>query len=131
MLPDISDVGSIGVTQSYLDETEKDKKDGYTYIELNSAKYKDVFNPSYALTDDAKAIILSDLKKAHSVFVEEVAENRNLDLEHLAKIANGLTFVGEDALLYGLIDEIGDIASATKYIEDQIGEKAEICWYGN
>ena len=125
----ISDVGGIGITFSYLDQSSKDTKDGYKYIELTSAKYKDLGNPSKPLTAEEKAIVLADLEKAHNVFVEEVAQNRNLKIEDVAKLANGLTFVGLDALKYGLIDEIGDTISATKYIEDQIGEKADICWY--
>ena len=45
------------------------------------------------------------------------------------KLANGLTYIGTDALSYGLIDAIGDMTSATKYLEEQIGEKVEFCWY--
>ncbi|MEX0910330.1 MAG: S49 family peptidase [Candidatus Paceibacterota bacterium] len=125
----ISDVGSIGITSSYLDQSSKDIKDGYKYIELSSAKHKNLGNPSRPITAEEKAIVLADLKKAHDVFVEEVATNRNLKIADVAKLANGLTFIGIDALKYGLIDEIGDIITATKYIEEQIGEKAEICWY--
>lgn len=125
----ISDVGGIGVTQSYLDQTAKDTKDGYKYIELTSAKYKDLGDSSRPITSEEKDIVFADLKKVHNIFVEEVAQNRNLKIADVNEIANGLTFVGTDALKYGLIDEIGDIVSATKYIENQIGEKAEICWY--
>ncbi len=125
----ISDVGSIGVTVSYLDESNKNIKEGYTYNELSSAKYKNTGDPSRPLTTEERAIILSDLKKAHNVFVQDVATNRKLEISDVEKLANGLTFVGEDALKYGLIDEIGDFISATKYIEEQIGEKPEICWY--
>ncbi len=125
----ISDVGGIGITSSYLDQSSKDAKDGYKYIELTSAKYKDLGDPSKPLVAEEKAILLADLKKAHNVFVEEVAQNRNLEVANVSKIANGLTFVGLDALNYGLIDEIGDMTSAIKYLEEQIGEKVEFCWY--
>ena len=124
----ISDVGSIGVTASYLDESNKNAKDGYTFVELSSARYKDTGDPSKRLTQEEREILMSDLKKAHDVFVQDVATNRNLEVSAVQKLANGLTFIGEDALSYGLIDEIGDVASATKYLEEKIGEKAELCW---
>ena len=125
----ISSVGSIGVTQSYLDETAKDAKDGYKYIELTSVPYKDLGSPSRPITEEEKVIVIADLVKDHKVFVSEVAQNRNLKVEDVAKLANGLSYEGMDALKYGLIDGIGDMTTATKYIEDQIGEKADICWY--
>ena len=125
----ISDVGSIAITASYLDETNKIAKEGYQYTELSSGKYKDLGDIGRPLTAEERAIVLSDLRKAHDVFVEAVAINRNLEKSEVEKLANGLTYVGTDALGYGLIDEIGDINTATKYLEEQIGEKVELCWY--
>ncbi|OHA95748.1 MAG: hypothetical protein A3C70_03190 [Candidatus Zambryskibacteria bacterium RIFCSPHIGHO2_02_FULL_43_14] len=125
----ISDVGSIAITASYLDETNKITKEGYEYTELSSGKYKDLGDTGRPLTAEERSIVLSDLRKAHEVFVQAVATNRNLEIGEVEKLANGLTYVGIDALGYGLIDEIGDIATATKYLEEQIGEKVELCWY--
>ena len=125
----ISDVGSIAITASYLDETNKIAKEGYQYTELSSGKYKDLGDTGRPLTAEERAIVLSDLRKAHDVFVQVVATNRNLEKSEVEKLANGLTYVGTDALSYGLIDEIGDIATATKYLEEQIREKVELCWY--
>lgn len=125
----ISDVGSIAITASYLDETKKIESEGYQYTELSSGKYKDLGDPNRPLTAEERTIVLSDLRKAHDVFVQAVATNRNLEKSEVEKLANGLTYIGTDALSYGLIDEIGDLASATKYLEEQIGEKIELCWY--
>lgn len=125
----ISDVGSIAITASYLDESNKIAKEGYQYTELSSGKYKDLGDTGRPLTTEEKAIVLSDLRKNHEVFVQAVADNRGLEKSDVEKLANGLTYVGTDALSYGLIDEIGDMTSATKYLEEQIGEKVELCWY--
>ncbi len=124
----LSDVGSIGVTSSYLDESQVKQKEGYRFIELASGKYKDVWNPEKPITEEDKAIIMEGILKMHDIFVKQVATNRNLDLEEVKKLANGLSYIGEDALKLGLIDEIGDMSTATKYLESQIGEEAEICW---
>ena len=125
----ISDVGGIGVTMSYLDESIKNLREGRTYVELTSALYKDLGNTDRPITASERAIFLADLKKVHEVFVDDVALNRGLDRSKVAKLANGLTYVGVDALEHGLIDEIGDLAKATSYLEEQIGEKPEFCWY--
>lgn len=125
----ISEVGSIGITASYLDESIKNVRDGYTYVELSSTPYKDLGDPSRPLTATEKAIVLADLKKMHDVFVDDVVVNRSLERSDVEKLANGLTYLGTDALGHGLIDEIGDMITATKNIEEQIGEKVELCWY--
>lgn len=125
----ISDVGGIGVTASYLDESRKNVQDGYTYVELTSTPYKDVGDPSRPLTAAEKALVISDLKKIHEVFVDDVAANRNIERGEVAKLANGLTVIGTDALQYKLIDELGDFADATDYISKQIGEPVSLCWY--
>lgn len=125
----VSDVGSIGVTASYLDESRKDAQEGYSYVELTSAPHKDAGVPNRPLTAVEKAAITSDLKKIHEVFVDDVAANRNLEREKVAQLANGLTYLGVDALEYGLIDKLGDFTAATDYISEQIGEPVELCWY--
>jgi protease-4 len=125
----ISDVGGIGVTASYLDESVKNTREGYTRVELSSAQYKDVGDPTRSLTIAEKELILADIKKMHDVFVDDVAINRNLERDIVSGFANGLTYVGIDALEMGLIDEIGDITIATRYIEEQIEDWVETCWY--
>jgi signal peptide peptidase SppA len=125
----ISDVGSIGVTASYLDETRKNVQEGYTLVELASAPHKDAGSPNRPLTTVEKEAVLSDLKKIHEVFVDDVVANRNLEREKVAQLANGLTYLGVDALEYGLIDKLGDFTAATDYISEQISEPVDLCWY--
>jgi len=125
----ISDVGGLGVTASYLDETQKNLKEGYTYVELTSAPHKDAGVPNRPLTAVEKAAVLSDLKKIHEAFVDAVSENRNIERSKVAQLANGLTVLGSDALEYRLVDNIGDLTTATDYISEQIGEEAVLCWY--
>ena len=46
-------------------------------------------------------------------FIELVSSGRNLDSEYVSNIAQGKVWTGEDALRYGLIDELGDLKDAT------------------
>jgi ClpP class serine protease len=58
-----------------------------------------------------------------------VATNRGLERAKVAELANGLSYVGTDALELGLIDELGDLSTAREHLENVIGEKVELCWY--
>ena len=123
-----SDVGSIGVTQSYLQNTDKNKKDGYTYIDLSSGKYKDTGSPDRAITEDEKQMIMRDIKIGLDYFIQIVAKNRNLDIEKVKKLADGSTVMGETALKDGLIDKIGLLPDVENFLTEKMGTEAKICW---
>lgn len=124
----LSDIGSIGVTMSYLDNTQKNKKDGLTYNSLSTGKFKDYGSPDKPLTEEEKKLIMRDLETTHNIFIKAVAENRNLPIEKVKLLADGSSMPGEMALENGLIDRIGDYYDAQIYLNESIGEKAEICW---
>ena len=123
-----SDVGSIGITSSYLDNVAKNKKDGNAYVELVAGKYKDAGSPDRPLSDEEKGLFQRDLNIIHQNFIADVAVNRDIPLADVKKIADGSSVLGEQAKVLKLIDEIGDLRDAEKYLEDKIGEKPEVCW---
>jgi protease-4 len=123
-----SDVGSIGITMSYLQNVKKNKKDGLEYIQLSSGKFKDSGSPDKAITDEEKSIFQRDLKILYENFIKAVSLNRNIPIEKVRAIADGSSVLGEKAKELGLIDEIGGYNEARKYIEEKIGEKVEVCW---
>lgn len=115
-----SDIGSIGVTMSYLDNSAKNAEDGLRYVSLTSAKFKDYGNPDKPLTADERMLLERDLKIYHSQFVREVAENRNLSIEQVAKLADGSSMPGTLALENRLIDELGDKETARAWFAAQL-----------
>lgn len=119
-----SDVGSIGVTASYLEEISKDKK----YIQLSSGKFKDTGSPEKPITEEEKQLIMRDIKITYENFMEAVAANRNIPIEQVQTIADGSSVLGEKAKELKLVDQIGGWNEAENYIEQQIGEKPELCW---
>ncbi len=124
----ISDVGSIGVTMSYLQNTEQNKMNGLTYIDLSSGKYKDSGNPDRPLTDDEKQLFMRDVNISYEYFVSLVAQNRNLSIEKVRKLADGSSVMGEQALKDGLIDKIGLLPDVESFLTEKIGAPAKICW---
>jgi protease-4 len=71
---------------------------------------------------------MRDIKISHENFVNIVAENRNLTLEAVRKLADGSSVMGEQAIKDGLIDEIGSLPDVESYLTEKLGGKANICW---
>lgn len=115
-----SDIGSIGITMSYLDNTSKNNKDGLRYIPLTSAQFKDYGNPDKPLTLAERTLIERDLKIYHEQFVKEVAENRDLPPEQVAKLADGSSMPGALALENKLIDALGDQETVRAWFAEQL-----------
>ena len=123
-----SDVGGIGVTQSYLDNVSKNQKEGYNFVQLNAGKYKDIGNPDKPLTEEERVLLIRDLNIVYQNFIKDVSVNRGIPLEDVKKIADGSSVMGETAKALHLIDEIGSITEVEKYLSEKIGEEVEICW---
>ena len=115
-----SDIGSIGITMSYLENTAKNIKDGLQYIPLASAQFKDYGDPDKPLTYAERILLERDLKIYHEQFVKEVAENRNLPIEQVAKLADGSSMPGVLALENKLIDALGDQETARAWFAERL-----------
>jgi len=124
----LSYIGSIGTTGSYLDYAEQNRKNGLTFNQLSTGKYKDAGDPDKPLTWDEKTLLMRDINKLTEYFINDVAENRNLDVKKVRELADGSSMLGEMALENGLIDKIGGLPEVRQYVEEKIGEKTEICW---
>lgn len=122
----MSDIGSIGVTQSYVETAGEIAKDGKKYVQLSAGKYKDMGDPDRPLTDEERAIVMRDLNATHAAFIELVAKNRNLPVEDVKKLADGSSMLGEMALQNKLIDAIGDEDTAMDWFRDKVGKNAEV-----
>lgn len=116
----ISDVGSIGITMSYLDNVAQNEKDGHHYVALTSAPLKDMGNPNRTLTAEERARFERDLQLVHDQFVKEVAGNRKLPIEDVQKLADGSAMTGTLALEHKLVDELGNQESARAWFAKKL-----------
>mgnify|MGYP001371861258 CR=1 FL=1 len=125
-----SQVGSIAVNGSYLDNTKNNEQNGYTFNNLSTGEFKNTPSPDKSLTESEKNLIMRDLQATHELFVNVVAKNRNLNVNDVKKIANGWAYNGNEALELGLVDEIGNLDSVKEYIEKNIldNQQIDICW---
>ncbi len=115
-----SDIGSIGVTMSYLDNSQKNSDEGIIYQQLSAGKFKNTGDPDRPLTEEEKELLMRDVNLMQEAFIRNVATNRNLDIEKVKKLADGSTMMGVAAKENGLIDEIGDANSAQSWLNDKI-----------
>ncbi len=116
----LSDVGGIGITMSYLENWEKNAWEGFRFVSLVSAPLKDYGNPDKPLTYAERTLIERDLKIYHEQFVKEVAENRDLPVEQVAKLADGSSMPGSLALEKKLIDALGDQETARAWFAKEL-----------
>lgn len=126
----MSDVGSIGVTMSYLEESEKLAEEGITYVELNSGTFKDIGSPYKPLTDEERTLLETQLTEIHEYFVSLISQYRELDTEKVKTLADGSTLTGTGARDAGLVDELGGRAKVKELIATDIGltpEEVSFC----
>jgi len=123
-----SDVGSIGITMSYLDNVKQNQEEGLTYNQISFGKFKDAGDPNKPLTNEEKQLFVRDAEIIYENFIQAVVENRGLDIEKVRKLADGSSMLGEMALQNGLIDQIGGMSEVKEYLKEKIGEDIEVCW---
>jgi len=117
---EFSDVGSIGVTQSYVDNSQKNIQDGLTFNQLSVGQFKDTLNPDKPLTPEEKTLVMRDVNILYQDFIQKVADNRKLAVDKVKQLADGSTMLGVQAKDNGLIDEIGDINSAKVWLKSKM-----------
>ena len=120
-----ADVGSIGVTMSYLDYSKQNAKEGIEYVSLSSGKFKDYGSQDKPLTAEERTLLERDLSIWHDEFVKQVATNRNLTVEDVAKLADGSSMPGSLALDAKLVDALGDKEVARKWFAEQLNLPVE------
>ncbi len=117
----MSDVGSIGVTMSYTENSKKNEEECVTFVELSSGKFKDSGNPEKPLTEEERNLFKGDLDIIHKEFVRQVAELRGKSVEEIQALADGSAMPGIKALEKGLIDMIGNRQTAKQEFAKTLG----------
>jgi protease-4 len=64
------------------------------------------------LGEDARRILDSSVQDAYRIFVDRVAEAREMEFSQADEIARGRVWIGSDAQQLGLVDTLGDLSGA-------------------
>ena len=99
-------VGSIGVRATYADSSARDTARGVQAVEFVSSQSP--FKKSDLTTDQGRNRIQARIDSMAQVFVDTVASNRGVSIEHvLAAFGKGDVLIGKAAVAAGMADDIG------------------------
>lgn len=121
----MSQVGSIGVTMSYLEQSKQNEDEGLTFVELTAGNNKEAGNPNKPLTDEERARFEADLATVHDVFIDHVAKYRDLPREDIVAVADGSGYTGKAALEKRLVDALGGRSVATEHFAEVLDMPTE------
>jgi protease-4 len=110
--------GSIGVLMQTADVTGLLGKIGVKPDTIKSGPLKAQPNPLEVTTPAARQAIKDVVMDMYGMFVELVAERRNMDLGQAKALADGRVYSGRQALANGLIDAIGSETEAVAWLEE-------------
>jgi len=105
---DTIQVGSIGVVAAHVDISKADEMEGEKYTEITAGKYKRIAGNHTPLQNDGRQYLQESVDYIYSVFIENVARNRNVSERQALAMADGKVFLGQQAVDIGLVDGIAN-----------------------
>ncbi|MCX7835337.1 MAG: signal peptide peptidase SppA [bacterium] len=106
--------GSIGVILTFPIYDKLADKVGVKVEVIKSGKLKDVGNPFRNLTPDERAYLQASLDDTYEQFTSAVAEQRELPIDSVLKLADGRIYTGQQAYRVGLVDVLGTFQDAVR-----------------
>jgi len=125
----MSIVGSIGVIGSYLDFSGMINRYNVSYERLVAGEHKDIGSPFRSLTEEERGLLQEQLDGMHDIFIIEIANNRDMSVDEVKKLADGMFYIGAVAKKKKLVDILGGEEEAVDYIEDNLDIEAELVYY--
>jgi protease IV len=114
--------GSISAIMQFANVEELLKKIGLKSSVVKSGQYKDIGSPLREMTPEEKVIIQDLVDDIYNQFVDVIVKERKLPREKVIAIADGRVFSGRKAKELGLVDYLGDMASAAKLASKLAGK---------
>ncbi|MEK9965316.1 MAG: signal peptide peptidase SppA [Rhodospirillaceae bacterium] len=108
--------GSIGVILQSANVSELLGKVGVEPVTIKSSELKGVPSPVEPLTPEGRAATEAVVLDLYEFFVGLVEDRRPIDVDAVRRLADGRVFSGRQAVENGLIDAIGDEASAIDWM---------------
>jgi protease-4 len=107
-------VGSIGVIASKVAYADLLEKLEIGWETLKRGEHADLFTSPTTLSPDDRARLRSYIERVYDIFLERVAESRDMTREELEPLAGGRVWTGAQAAENGLIDEVGGLDAAIR-----------------
>lgn len=114
--------GSISAIMQFANIEELLKKVGVKSSVVKSGQYKDIGSPLREMTREEKVIIQELIDDIYNQFIDVIVRDRKLTREQVVAIGDGRVFSGRKAKELGLVDQLGDMASAAKLASKLAGK---------
>jgi len=122
-----AEIGSIGVIYVHVDASGYYSQFGFDITVFKTGIHKDAGADWRALDDEERQYITDSVYDSFYRFVYTVARGRNLTTEFVEDHADGMTWLGEEAVQLRFADVLGNIDDAVREIEKLTGlEHAEL-----
>ncbi len=117
--------GSIGVLAVFQNYRDLMDKIGWKTEVMKSGEFKDLGNPTRDMTPEERELEQELLDNIHQQFVGDVARGRNRSVEDILPLADGRVFTGEQALVEGLVDRLGNLQDTIERAAELAGIKGK------
>jgi protease-4 len=112
--------GSIGVIMQMADLSELFAWAKYKPETIKAGRYKDIGNPGRPMTPEERQFLTDLLAGTHKQFMDDIAAVRKDRLKKdITELAQGQIFHGTEAKEFGLVDEIGGLWEAGRWIHKE------------
>lgn len=108
--------GSIGVMLHSAEFTELSEKIGVEFNLFKSGDLKGTPSPMEKLSPKAAQVLQETINDGYQVFVDMVAERRNMETQTALTLADGRIYTGRQAQHNGLIDALGSEDQAVQWL---------------
>ena len=113
--------GSIGVFGLLPNIQKIGNNHGITWDVVQTGRFADIDSSVRPKTDAELAIYQKSVSQVYNLFLQKVAEYRELPQEKVRQIAQGRVWSGKEAQKIGLIDQIGGLEDAIAFAAERAG----------
>ena len=114
--------GSIGVFALWFNaQGLLNNKLGITTDVVKTGQLSDFLSPTRKVTEMERSIFQGQVEEGYDIFLDRVAEGRDMTKEEVMKVASGRVWTGNQALENGLVDVLGGLDDAIKIAAEKAG----------
>jgi len=112
-------LGSIGVVATHRNIAEMEKEAGIQTTEITAGKYKRIASQYGPLTESGRKSIQDEVDAIYKIFVDTVADYRDITTEQALAMADGKVFIGQQAIDIGLADGFSSLDALISRLNDE------------
>lgn len=104
--------GSIGVLTGKIASAKLWEKLNVQWDIVKTHSNSAIWNMIYPFSLEEKQVVSRMTDYIYKIFIQKVADGRHLTFDHVHQVAKGRVWTGEQALKWGLVDQLGDLSTA-------------------